>query len=280
MRSKRVFPKRKVIKKRLYKILFESNNRPGRIFDVILLITILLSVITVILESVPAIGSLYKLQFYIVEWIFTGLFTIEYGLRIFAAKKPRKYIFSIMGFIDLVSIIPTYLGLFFTGEHVLVVIRVLRLLRIFKIFQLWQYIETSSIMIDAVIASRFKLTIFLGTVFFIAVIMGTVMFLIEGAKNGFDSIPRGIYWAVVTITTVGYGDIHPATPLGQFVAMMLMLLGYGIIALPTGIISAEIASRKVKKSIIKICSKCSRSEREPRSVYCRFCGHLLLPLKK
>ncbi|MEQ8925038.1 MAG: ion transporter, partial [Fulvivirga sp.] len=229
-------------KKRLYIIIFEADTFLGKLFDVILLIAILLSVLAVMLESVDHIKSDYGDLLYQIEWGFTILFSMEYIARIYVSERPKKYIFSFFGVIDLLSILPTFIGLFAAGAHSLLIIRSIRLLRVFRVLKMVRYLGEASSLMKALNASRAKIIVFIGAVFSLTVILGTIMYLIEGGENGFTSIPRSIYWAVVTLTTVGYGDIAPGTTLGQIVATAIMILGYGIIAVPTGIVSAEISS--------------------------------------
>ncbi|MDD2636936.1 MAG: ion transporter, partial [Bacteroidales bacterium] len=208
----------------------------------------------------------------IIEWIITGLFTIEYGLRIWVLNKKSKYIFSFYGLVDLLAILPSFIGLFIAGTHLLTVIRTLRLLRIFSIFQLSNYTKQGNIIIKSITNSWSKISVFLLSVFVIITVIGTLMYLIEGAENGFTSIPISIYWTIVTITTVGYGDISPLTPTGQFIASFTMIIGYAIIAVPTGIITAETLNTQNKT--IK-CFKCSCNENDEDSNYCKICGERL-----
>lgn len=258
------------LRKQLFVIVFGTETRAGKLFDIILLWAIVLSVLSVMLESVREIRESYEHIFFISEWFFTVLFTIEYLLRVSITAEPKKYAFSFFGIIDLLATLPTYLTLFVAGGSYLVVIRSIRLLRIFRILKLGRYLREASVLSNALAASRHKILVFLGAVFTLAMIMGTLMYMIEGGESGFTSIPRSIYWAIVTITTVGYGDIAPQTILGQAFASMLMLMGYAIIAVPTGIVTSEIvhAEKKKKKSESKSKSK-SKSKRE-----CRSCGKI------
>ncbi len=222
------------------------------------------------LETVPGIGDKYYDVFHTLEWIVTALFTVEYGLRIWSSQKPRKYIFGFYGVIDFLSIIPTFLGLIFPGAHLLAVIRTLRLLRLFRVLKLTNYTSQGNYLLHALRANRQKLAVFLFSVVMIITIIGTIMFLIEGPEHGFTSIPEGVYWAVVTVTTVGFGDITPSTGLGKFVASFTMILGYAIIAVPTGIISAEVSKMKRRKSIV--CCKCKNADNDDNANYCKICG--------
>ncbi len=262
------------LKKHLYEIIFEADTPAGKLFDVILLVVILLSVLLVMLESVSSIAAEYLPVLRILEWVITIIFTIEYFLRILIVQKPLRYAFSFFGIIDFLSVIPTYLSLFFLGSQSLVVIRMLRLLRVFRILKLTRYTQAGRMLMRAMWASREKISVFVFFVLIIVVIMGTVMYLIEGETNGFKSIPLSIYWAIVTLTTVGYGDISPATPLGQFMASIIMILGYAIIAVPTGIITAEIIKPTPVKNT-QVCQKCMFDKHDDDAVFCKKCGEKL-----
>lgn len=262
------------LKKHLYEIIFEADTPAGKLFDVILLVVILLSVLLVMLESVSSIAAEYLNILRILEWVITIIFTIEYFLRILIVQKPLRYAFSFFGIIDFLSVIPTYLSLFFLGSQSLVVIRMLRLLRVFRILKLTRYTQAGRMLMRAMWASREKISVFVFFVLIIVVIMGTVMYLIEGETNGFKSIPLSIYWAIVTLTTVGYGDISPATPLGQFMASIIMILGYAIIAVPTGIITAEIIKPTPVKNT-QVCQKCLFDKHDDDAVFCKKCGEKL-----
>ena len=262
----------------LYIIIFESDTPLGNFFDLALLGIILLSVAAVALESVSYINDDYGKLLRILEWVFTIFFTIEYLTRIYVLKNKWGYISSFYGVIDLLAVIPTYLSLIFAGSQTLVVIRSLRLLRVFRVLKLARYLEAAFDLRAAMYASKMKIFVFLGVVFIVVVIMGTMMFLIEGGENGFTSIPRSIYWAVVTLTTVGYGDISPQTVLGQTLAMAIMIMGYGIIAVPTGIVSAEIASKRAQGKITTIvCPSCTKEGHDFDATNCKFCGSSLDP---
>ena len=264
---------RKKLKKELRTIIFKTNTPAGKAFDVALLIAILVSVGVVILESVEEFSINYTNAFIYTEWAFTFIFTIEYILRIIISNKKRKYIFSFFGIIDFLSILPAYLSLIFTGMHTLVILRSFRLLRVFRIFKLARFMGEASQLTKALSASRPKIIVFLVTVGIIVVIMGTIMYLVEGAENGFTSIPKSIYWAIVTLTTVGYGDVAPSTVLGQTLASIIMIMGYGIIAVPTGIVTAEMAraSRKANDNV-RICDSCKSTIFDGDAVYCKYCG--------
>lgn len=261
---------------RIYEIIFEADTRAGKTFDIVLLICILASVIIIMLESVPAIRSRFGGELRIIEWVFTGIFTVEYTARVWAVPNKWKYVFSFLGIIDLLSVLPTYVAFLFPGVQSLMVIRSLRLLRIFRIFKLSRYIGEGQQLAAAINASQHKITVFLLTVLTSVVIFGTMMFMIEGPENGFTSIPQSIYWAIVTMTTVGYGDIAPHTILGQTLASIIMILGYGIIAVPTGIVSAEMVQIKNREKITtQVCPHCLKEGHDKDARYCKYCGSTL-----
>ena len=259
-------------KKELYQIIFEADTPAGKLFDVGLLLVIALSSIVIMMESVAHFDQ-YANIFIVLEWIFTILFTIEYTLRILVVNRKARYIFSFFGIIDLLSILPTYLALIFSGAQVLGVIRIFRLLRIFRILKLAQFIGAGNTLRTALIASRHKISVFLLTVLMSVIVTGTLMYLIEGPENGFTSIPISIYWAIVTMTTVGYGDISPHTALGQALASFIMILGYGIIAVPTGIVSAEMFDLKAKEKLTtQRCPNCLKEGHDKDATHCKYCG--------
>jgi voltage-gated potassium channel len=264
-------------RRRLYEIIFESDTPAGKLFDVILLGAIVLSVLAVLLESVQSIRQDFGQYLYAVEWIFTILFSIEYILRLVSVRRPQRYALSFFGVIDLLATIPTYLSLFFVGAQSLLVLRIFRLLRVFRVFKLTRYLSEAGILMVALRASRHKITVFLGTILAVVVTMGSLMYLIEGPGSGFTSIPKGIYWAIVTLTTVGYGDISPQTVLGQAIASFVMIMGYGIIAVPTGIVTVEIAQAASQAMISNKCKKCGTARHVADANYCRICG---TPLEK
>ncbi len=257
---------------KLHEIIFESNTFAGKAFDIVLIIAIIYSVVIVSLDSVKSLSDKYSEFFFYSEWILTLLFTLEYFLRIYTIGKPAKYIFSFYGIIDLLSILPTYISLVFPGPHYLLVIRAFRVLRIFRVLKFVQYISEAQAMSRALRASRKKITVFLFDVIVIVIIVGAAMYLIEGEENGFTSIPRSIYWAIVTLTTVGYGDISPQTELGQFLASLVMLLGYGIIAVPTGIVTVEYANMSKKGTSPEVCPNCGAEGHDEDAIYCKYCG--------
>ncbi len=260
-------------KSRLHTIVFEANTPGGRLFDVMLLALILLSILIVMLDSVPSLHAHYGHLFYILEWVFSILFTIEYILRLVSVHRPILYARSFLGIIDLLAILPVYLSLFFAGAQSLLVFRALRLLRVFRIFKLNHFISEMNFLGVALRSSIKKISIFMLTVLMMVIILGSLMYLIEHQENGFDSIPSSVYWAIVTITTVGYGDISPVTSLGKFVASLIMLLGYGIIAVPTGIITTEMAAQARKRKEHKdACPACGREGHDLDARFCKFCG--------
>jgi len=261
-------------RQRLYEIIFEAETPAGQAFDIALLIAILLSVAAVLLESVTEIRDNYGSWLYAAEWLFTLLFTVEYILRLSSVMRPLRYALSFFGIIDLLAIIPTYFSLIFSGAQTLLVIRVLRLLRLFRVFKLTRYMGEARFLVSALRASHYKISVFLLTMASIVVIMGALMYLVEGPESGFTSIPRGIYWAIVTMTTVGYGDIAPQSPLGQACAATLMIIGYSIIAVPTGIVTVELA--QVSKTIQMVpCPACGLKAHLQDAKFCRHCGSKL-----
>jgi len=266
-----------IFKQKAHIIIYGTNTVAGRLFDLILLGLILLSVVLVMLETVREFDGKYHTFILISEWVITIFFTIEYILRIITIKKPINYILSFYGIIDLVAILPMYLSFFFVGTSVFTVIRALRLLRLFKILNHPQFNNQSSHLRESLVASKGKILIFMYFMLISTIIIGSVMYVIEGEAGGFTSIPTGIYWAIVTLTTVGYGDISPVTPLGQFIASFVMIMGYGIIAVPTGIVSAEFAKNKpsVKENETKVCQNCGNSEHLINAKYCQDCGREL-----
>ncbi|WOC40231.1 ion transporter [Polaribacter sp. HL-MS24] len=263
-------------KDRLHEIIYEADTKEGKLFDVVLLIAIIASVILVMLESVESFDTKYHSYLDISEWMITILFSLEYILRIISIKKPFKYIFSFYGLIDLLSTIPKYLSLIFIGSHHLVALRALRLLRVFRILKLTRYIGASNNLIIALKASKAKIAVFLFFVVIVCIILGTIMYMIEGEENGFTSIPRAVYWAIVTLTTVGFGDIAPQTPLGQLIASTIMILGYGIIAIPTGIVSSEMTKKSSTiDSNTQSCANCLKEGHKDDAEFCYHCGSIL-----
>lgn len=256
----------------IHDIVFEADTKAGKFFDIALLILIVISVTAVILESVESIYVKYGLLLRIIEWTITVIFTIEYFLRIFIVKRPLAYIRSFFGIIDLLSILPSYFGLFLFNTRSLLVIRSLRLLRVFRILKLSRYVKESTILIMALKASRTKIFVFLYFVLTSVIIIGTTMYLIEGKENGFESIPQSIYWSIVTLTTVGYGDIAPQTDVGRFLASLVMILGYAVIAVPTGIVSVEISNSTKKAVATQVCPNCLAEGHDIDAKYCKYCS--------
>ncbi len=260
-------------KRSLYTIIFESDTPAGKAFDVALLFAIGASVLVVMLESVKSIQSEHAILLRDLEWIFTFLFTIEYIVRLLCVRRPLQYAWSFYGFIDLLAILPSYINLFTSANYVMV-IRVVRLLRVFRVLKLAHFLQETETLIAALRSSSRKIVVFLFSVLALATIMGTVMYLIEGERNGFTSIPHSVYWAIVTLTTVGYGDITPHTVLGRFIASIIMIMGYGIIAVPTGIFSLELrAAAKAREA--RACPKCGTTEADAAARFCRRCGESL-----
>lgn len=263
-------------KQQVYRIVFGIDTVAGRLFDLVLLSIILLSVLLIMLESVAEFNSRFGDELKIAEWILTILFSIEYLARIYSAPKPLKYIFSFMGIVDLLSLFPTYIGLFFEGSHYFSIIRSIRLIRIFRILKLTHFMGGANQLGNALYDSRHKIIVFLGTILCTVAILGTLMYMIEGVENGFTSIPRSIYWAIVTITTVGYGDIAPHTWFGQLIASMLMIIGYAIIAVPTGIVTSELVKSEKgkgkKKKGKRTCPECEVDNIRRNDNFCYNCG--------
>lgn len=258
---------------RLHEIIFEADTRAGRFFDFALMWLILLSVATVILESVRSVREQYGELLYALEWLFTALFTIEYVLRLLSVRRPLRYATSFFGVVDLLAIIPTYLSIFVPGSQYLLVIRILRLLRIFRLLKLAEYITEADTLRRALRASQRKISVFLSAVVLLVVIIGALMYVVEGEAHGFTSIPVSIYWAVVTLTTVGYGDLSPRTPFGQMVASVVMIIGYGIIAVPTGIVSVELAHAARQQNVSRqSCPACGLEGHDPDAICCKYCG--------
>jgi voltage-gated potassium channel len=256
-----------------YSIIFESDTKAGRTFDIVLIIAIIISIAVVIMESVADIAAQHGTLLNTLEWFFTGLFTLEYLARLSCVRKPGKYATSFFGIIDFMSILPAYLAIFFPGAHAFLDIRILRLLRMFRIFKLTTYVQEYGMLGRALSASRRKILVFLSFVIMIVVLLGTVMYVIEGPENGFTSIPTAIYWAISTITTVGFGDITAKTDLGRFVASIIMMMGWGILAVPTGIVSAEMAAQKSGAPTgSRRCEECLTEGHEVNAKYCKECG--------
>ena len=258
--------------RKLHTIIFEAETPAGKFFDVALLLAIIVSVIAVILESVQSINDRFHLALRIAEWVFTVMFTVEYVLRLLCVKRPLRYAFSFFGIVDLLSIVPTYVSVFVPGSQELLVIRGLRLLRVFRVLKLGRYLGEAEALRDALRASTAKITVFLMTVITVVIIMGSTMHLVEGPESGFRDIPHGIYWAIVTITTVGFGDITPETVLGKIIASMIMVFGYSLIIVPTGIISAEMTASRDSHAATETCPHCMKAGHRKGANFCDRCG--------
>lgn len=262
---------------RLYRVIFEAETPAGRAFDVALIWLIGASVLTVMLESVASIRQEHGALLRGLEWGFTALFTVEYLLRLSSVPRPLRYATSFFGVVDLVAVLPTYLGLFLPGSQALLSVRILRLLRVFRVLKLAQHVDEAGQLVRALRAARHKITVFLTAVMTLVVILGSLVYLVEGAENGFTSIPRSVYWAIVTITTVGYGDIAPQTTIGQILASVAMITGYAIIAVPTGIVTVELerASREAAAPTTRTCAQCLHEGHDADARHCKMCGATL-----
>ena len=267
------------LRHKVHEIIFEADTKAGKYFDIALLILICVSILVVMLESSSDWNEEYGAYFFYIEWILTIIFTIEYVLRLWVTLKPIKYALSFYGIVDILAILPSYLGLLLTNAQYFLIIRILRLMRVFRIFKLGQYLSEGDQLGRAIIASRNKIAVFLFAVTILVIIIGSFMYLLEGGSNeGFSSIPRAVYWAIVTITTVGYGDITPQTRIGQFVSAVVMILGYAIIAVPTGIVTNEmINANKADEPSTQVCRYCSKEGHSADAVYCKYCGGRLNP---
>ena len=262
----------------MYTIIFEADTRAGRTFDLVLIAAILASVAVVVLDSVASINAHYHRLFHFLEWTFTLLFTVEYLARLACVRHPLRYARSAFGIIDLLAVVPTYLTILAPGLHALIDVRVLRLLRIFRIFKLAEYVAEFGALGRALAAARRKIFVFLCFVLLIVMVMGTLMYVVEGPENGFTSIPISVYWAITTMTTVGFGDITPKTDLGRLIASVMMLLGWGTLAVPTGIVSAEFTTQKLSREpTTRTCHECLSEGHSPEARFCRDCGAELPP---
>ncbi len=270
-------------RQRAYTIVFESDTRLGRLFDLWLFIAITVSVIVVILDSVAAIAQRYGAVFDWFEWGFTLLFTIEYLLRLACVRQPLRYATSVFGVIDLLAVLPTYVAIFVPDAYALIDVRVLRLLRVFRVLKLVPYMNEYGVLIDALRASRRKILVFLSFVMLVVLLLGTTMYVIEGPEHGFTSIPTAVYWAITAVTTVGFGDLVPKTDLGRAIASMMMLIGWGTLAVPTGIISAELTSRRTAAAgtgpapSVRACTRCGERGLGVADRFCHACGAALPP---
>ena len=259
------------LRRRLYEIVFHAEDPVAKAFDEILIVAILASVGVVMLESVGSVQARYPTALRAAEWAFTVLFTVEYAVRLWVCSNRRAYALSFFGVVDLLSVVPTYISLFVPGAQALLIVRILRVLRVFRVLKLAHYIGEADQLGRALVASRRKILVFIFVVLVVVTVMGSLMYVVEGGDNGFDSIPRSVYWAVVTLTTVGYGDISPATPLGQAVALVIMVMGYGIIAVPTGIVTVEL-NRETRAQARRVCPTCLRTGHDADARFCKVCG--------
>ena len=260
------------LRRRVNEILFQHDSPAERAFDLVLIVAILASVALVMLDSVASINARYARALAIAEWVFTGLFTVEYLLRLWSSERPGAYARSFYGIVDLAAIAPAYLAVLFPAGRFLVVLRVLRVVRVFRILKLAQYVQEASVLAQALRASRHKITVFLCTVLAIVIAVGSLMYLIEGPEAGFTSIPQAMYWAIVTMTTVGYGDVTPVSPLGKALASALMIVGYGVIAVPTGIVTLELDRASRGPGPNRGCPGCGSTRHDPDAGYCKYCG--------
>jgi voltage-gated potassium channel len=265
---------------RLYKVIYESDTHAGRLFDKLIVAVILVSVSVVMADSVPAWHARYRLAFTTVEWIFTAMFTLEYLARLVSVNNPLRYARSFFGIVDLIAVLPTYLALVFPEMHALIDVRILRLLRVFRIFRLTEYVAEYQVMGEALMASRRKILVFLSAVVMVALILGTLLYVVEGPEHGFTDIPTAMYWAITTITTVGFGDITPKTDFGRFIASVIMLIGWGTLAVPTGIVTAEMTVRRHARPLplSRACTVCGSEGYGPEAKFCQQCGTALPPV--
>jgi len=271
-------------RRRMHEVIFESETTAGRLFDKLIVIAILVSVAVVILDSVPALNQRHRVAFDTAEWFFTALFTVEYLARLVSVKRQLRYALSFFGIVDLLSILPTYLAFFFPELHALIDVRILRLLRVFRIFKLTDYMVEYQMLGEALAASRRKILVFLSAVLMVVLILGTLLYVVEGPEHGFKDIPTSVYWAITTITTVGFGDITPKTDLGRFIASVIMLIGWGTLAVPTGIVTAEMTVRHQLRSLppprtSRDCTRCGATGHAPQAAYCQMCGAALPPVE-
>jgi voltage-gated potassium channel len=265
-------------RRRMYEVIFESETPAGRAFDKIIIVAILVSVSVVIADSVPSLNRRFRIAFDVAEWFFTILFTVEYLARAISVQRPWSYARSFFGIVDLLSVLPTYLAVFFPEMHALIDIRILRLLRIFRILKLTDYMVEYQLLAEALTASRRKILVFLSAVVMVVLILGTLLYVVEGPEHGFKDIPTSVYWAITTITTVGFGDITPKTEIGRFIASVMMLLGWGTLAVPTGIVTAEMTMRRqLPLPAPRSCAACGAYGHQPEARFCKMCGTALPP---
>jgi voltage-gated potassium channel len=272
-------------RRRMHEVIFESETPEGRLFDKVIVIAILVSVTVVVLDSVRGLNARHPLAFDAAEWFFTALFTVEYLARLASVQKQMRYALSFFGIVDLLSVLPTYVAFFFPEAQALIDVRVLRLLRIFRIFKLTEYLVEYQMLAESLAASRRKILVFLSAVMMVVLILGTLLYVVEGPKHGFKDIPTSVYWAITTITTVGFGDITPKTDLGRFIASAIMLIGWGTLAVPTGIVTAEMTVRQQLRPpppgrLGRTCVRCGAADHAPEAAYCRMCGAALEPVEQ
>lgn len=273
--QKKIIPEK--LRQKLHTIIHESDTRAGKTFDIVLQSIILISVVAVMLESIESVRMVYGRQLMIIEWIITALFTLEYIGRVISVNKPWKYITSFYGIIDLIAMLPMYIAQLFPATHFLIAIRAVRFLRIFRILKLPQFVGASNQLTGAIAKSRTKIAVFLFSVMVLCIILGTLMYMIEGPEHGFTSIPISIYWTIVTLTTVGFGDITPITPLGQLVSVVIMFMGYGIIAVPTGLVTAQIINDHKVHLNTQVCPNCHTTNHRDDAHFCYNCGNKINP---
>ncbi|MBC5784277.1 ion transporter [Ramlibacter sp. USB13] len=263
-------------RRRLYEIVFESETPEGRLFDKVLVVAILVSIAVVVVDSVPALHDRHPVALNAAEWFFTLLFTVEYVARLVSVERPLRYARSFFGIVDLLSVLPTYLAFFLPETHALIDVRILRLLRVFRIFKLTDYLVEYQMLAEALAASRRKILVFLSAVLMAVLILGTLLYVVEGPEHGFKDIPTSVYWAITTITTVGFGDITPKTDLGRFIASVMMLIGWGTLAVPTGIVTAEMTARRHRPMFLpRVCTQCGAAAATGDARYCHLCGTAL-----
>ncbi|MFT3795971.1 ion transporter [Flavobacterium sp.] len=263
------------LRQKFHQVIYEADTPAGKLFDLVLLLLIVVSIVAVMLESVVEIQQKYGAELAVIEWVITGFFTLEYIGRILSVRQPLKYALSFYGIIDLLATLPSYIDLLFPGFHFLLALRAVRLLRIFRILKLMHFVGAGNNLLEALKKSRNKIAVFLFTVIVICIILGTIMYMVEGASSGFTSIPVSVYWTIVTLTTVGFGDITPQTPLGQFISVIIMILGYGIIAVPTGLVTAQFMSQNREDSNTQSCPNCSVYGHRDDADFCYHCGSKL-----
>jgi voltage-gated potassium channel len=266
-------------RRRMYEVIFESDTPAGRAFDKVIVAAILVSVAVVVADSVPSLNRRFREPFDVAEWLFTAIFTAEYIARVVSVDRPWRYMRSFFGIVDLLSVLPTYLALAFPETHALLDVRVLRLLRMFRIFKLTDYIVEYQLLAEALVASRRKILVFLSAVLMAVLVLGTLLYVVEGPEHGFTDIPTSVYWAITTVTTVGFGDIAPKTGAGRLIASVMMLIGWGTLAVPTGIVTAEMTVRRVAPASPRPCPACGAGNNLPQARFCQMCGGALPPLE-